>query len=323
MKSNPDVVLMADEERRSGLGRTVSYAVLRAATRCAAALVRLLSLRNVQRCGNAIGWLGWHLLAPYRRRVALKNLEVAFDDSVPLGVRKRIGLRGMQNAVKVVLELFKLPQLGPDELRRVVRLHGLEHLKQALEKGRGAIIVTAHFGNWEFFAARLTLEGLPLTVIARDATEAEAAHLINRCREAVGVSVLGRHDVRGALRALRSNGVLGILPDQHASEGGVVVEFFGRPVATAPGPAVFAARTGAPVLPIFAVRTEDETFEATVYPPLGLVHTGDRDADVQENTQRTMQVIEEQIRAHPEQWFWTHRRWKPIEGVTAAESIYD
>jgi KDO2-lipid IV(A) lauroyltransferase len=122
--------------------------------------------------------------------------------------------------------------------------------------------------------------------------------------------VLSQEDLRGMLRALQANRVLGILPDQHAAFGGIIVDFLGRPAATAVGPAVLAFRTGCAVVPGFCYRRPDGTYLARFFPPLELVRTGDREHDVRENTILFNEVIGEQIREHPEQWLWLHRRWK-------------
>ena len=150
-------------------------------------------------------------------------------------------------------------------------------------------------------------------MVARDAPDAPTAKLVNSCRESHGTRVLPREAVREALRCLRRGELLGVVADQHQAEGGIVVNFFGRPAATALGPARIAARTGAPVLPLFVVRQEDDTFRMYVEPPVELVDTGDRDGDVHETTQRLQSALEAGIRRNPDQWFWVHRRWKILE----------
>jgi len=122
--------------------------------------------------------------------------------------------------------------------------------------------------------------------------------------------VLQRDAVRDTLRSLRRNEVVGILPDHNISQGGLLVDFFGRPATTAPGPARYALRTGAPIVPVFSVREADGTLKAIFEPPLTLVRTGDRAHDTLVNTQRITNVVERAIARHPEQWMWIHRRWK-------------
>jgi KDO2-lipid IV(A) lauroyltransferase len=217
-----------------------------------------------------------------------------------------------------MLELLKLPYLTAQQIHDLVHARGLEHLQEAQARGQGVILVTAHYGNWELMAAMLADRGLPITVIARDSQEPFTASLINRARASHGIVVLERDDARAMLRALRANCVLGILPDQHAADNAIIVDFLGRPAATAVGVATLAARTGAPVVPSFCRRRPDGTFEALFYPPLPLVQSGDREADVRTNTILVNQALEEQIRAHPEQWLWLHRRWKVDPAVTAS-----
>ncbi len=116
--------------------------------------------------------------------------------------------------------------------------------------------------------------------------------------------------VRGSLRALRSNELLGILLDQNAGEDGVFVDFFGHLASTAPGAAAFALKTGAAVLPTFGRRDSDNRHTVEVGEPVPLVNTGQRDRDILENTARYTKIIEDRVRANPEQWFWLHKRWK-------------
>ena len=112
------------------------------------------------------------------------------------------------------------------------------------------------------------------------------------------------------LRTLRDNQCLAILPDQHVAEGGIVVDFLGRPAATAVGLATLAARTACAVVPVFGWRRADNTIDGYILPAIDLVSTGDREHDIIENTKLFNQIIGEQIQKHPEQWLWLHNRWK-------------
>src|SRR5262249_50006566 len=139
--------------------------------------------------------------------------------------------------------------------------------------------------------------------------------LINWIRGGCGYRVISRgHATRPALECLRRNEALGILLDQNTSSGGIYVDFFGHPAATAPGPAILARRTGAPLIPLFDRRREDGTHVVEFHPPVEWRATGDRDQDVLEITARLTQAIERQIRAEPAQWFWIHNRWKTQKG---------
>jgi KDO2-lipid IV(A) lauroyltransferase len=120
---------------------------------------------------------------------------------------------------------------------------------------------------------------------------------------------------------LRKNEVVGILLDQNAGEAGVFVEFFGHLASTASGAAAFALRTGAAVLPTFGWRNPDNTHTFRIGAPVPLERTGDLRRDIEVNTARHTKLIEDAIRARPEQWFWLHKRWKarPPEEKAAEE----
>jgi KDO2-lipid IV(A) lauroyltransferase len=158
--------------------------------------------------------------------------------------------------------------------------------------------------------ARIAAEGLPLTVIARPHNDSATNTLIDSIRQRNGMVVISREDVRSALRTLRNNQILGILPDQHAGRSGIPILFFGRPASTFPGIAALAIRSGAPIIPGFAVRQPDGTHLVTISPPLKLLSGNDSQETVRSNTTLCTKVIEEQIKLHPDHWLWFHNRWK-------------
>ncbi len=304
---------------KSKLRRALERVLTRTSSALFAVLVRLLPLGALRRLADAVAWL-IGVLAPSRRRIAMDNMRRVFGDRYTDRQYRALVAAVTRGICRTMVELLKCPYLSAEQIRALVQPRGLEHLQAALAQGRGVILVTAHFGNWELMGAMLGAYNLPLTVIARDSQERLTASLVNRARESQGTEVLDRDDARAMLRALRANRILGILPDQHAADNYIIVDFLGRPAATAVGVATLAARTGAPVVPGFCVRRTDGGFDATFYPPLNLANSGDREADVRANTILVNQVIEAQIRAQPEQWLWLHRRWKVDESTTTPSS---
>jgi len=274
---------------------------------CGAA--RVLSWRRAQALGRAAGWV-LYALTPRRQRMADENLRAAFGDRFSAAERRRLRIEVCQGICQTALELFKLPSFSTEQMRSAMDLQHPEHLQAALERGHGAIIVTAHFGNWELLGARIVAEGFPLTVIVRDANDARTASIVNRSRRSAGVVVLPRDDLKGMLRALRRNEVLGIVADQHAPHG-LWLEFMGREAGTPRGPATLALRAGAALVPCFSVREPDGRLAGWFEPPIVPEPSGDRDVDVRDLTQRLNWIIEGQIRRYPAQWLWLHDRWKP------------
>ena len=295
--------------KKSRFRRSLERGVTRAVSGASAMLVRVLPLSALRRLADGTAWL-IRKLAPSRQRVAMDSMRRVFGAHYSEREYCALAAEVTRGICRTMVELLKSPYLSPEQRGWLVQASGLEHMREALAQGRGVILLTAHFGNWELMGPLLTSQGWPVSVVARDSGEAFTASLINRAREAHGLEVLEREDPRGMLRALRAGRILAILPDQHAAGGGIVVDFLGRPASTAVGVATLAARTGALVVPGFCSRRPDGTFDAVFYPALELVNTGDREADVRANTILANRAIEEQILADPAQWLWLHRRWK-------------
>ncbi len=302
---------------KSPLRRRSEQVLIRWVTRLAGGLVRLLPLRWVQALGNAVGGLLVRLL-PGRRRIAMSNLRAALGGERSDAELARIVTASAQNMVKTMLELLKFPAMSDEQFARIAPVRGAEHLAEAAARGRGVIVVTAHYGNWEALALRISSLGHQLTVVARDANDPATARMITHARESRGAVVIERDQVRAMLRTLRAGDVLGILPDQHGGEAGTWLTFMGRPASTVTGPAALARRTGAAIVPGFARRTGDDTLDVCFLPALAMPRSDDPEADVRAGTQVINDVLGEEIRRHPEQWMWMHNRWR-----TPPEDLHD
>jgi KDO2-lipid IV(A) lauroyltransferase len=266
--------------------------------------------RTGHRIGAAIG-AGMRWISPRHYRIVMANLRLAFGGEKSEEEMAAIAAACYRHLGKCLMEFIRLPAMNRDEIRRVTDLRGAEHLDRSLELGRGVILLTGHLGNWEMVGARIAADGYPLNVIARAQRQQELTDYVRRTREVAGMRVFHREvAVRRSLQALRRNELVGILLDQNAGAEGVFVEFFGHPASTAPGAAAFAIRTGAAVVPTFGWRNPDDSHTIQIDAPVPLVETGDREKDILDNTQRFAKITEDRIRAHPDQWFWLHKRWK-------------
>jgi len=294
---------------RQPLGKRMSYWLLRNVVRGLDVLARILPLSCLRAIATGLAYLVY-LLCPSRQRLARENIRKIFGDQFSAAQRRSIVLQSTINICKTMIELFKMRYMTPEQVKALVSLEGAEHLHQALAEGRGAVVFTAHFGNWELGGARFAAEGFPVTVLARDSNEPVCARLINQAREHHNIDVLQREDIRQMIRTLRSNRGLGILPDQHAAGRGLELEFLGRRAATAAGPAVLALHTGCALVPFFTRRLPNGSFHSQILPPLPLPQTDDRDQFTKQLTQQINDAMSEQIRHYPEQWLWLHDRWK-------------
>jgi len=245
-----------------------------------------------------------------RRRV-YDNLCSRLDVNEPKQIKK-IANGCFQHFGKSLVEVMQFPKLTLQKINQFVTFSGREHLDAALAKGKGVIILTAHFGNWELLGASLTLNGYPLNVIARPVRKERLEEILRAYREAVGMRVIYNRgtSVKQTLRCLKNNEMLGILPDVDTKVGGVFVDFFGRLAYTPYGPVALALKTQASLLPTLIVRQPDDTHRVVIEKPLELQLTGRKDVDVTVNTQLFTKVIESYIRKYPTQWIWMHARWK-------------
>jgi KDO2-lipid IV(A) lauroyltransferase len=191
---------------------------------------------------------------------------------------------------------------------------GADRARQAFAQGRGAIFVTGHFGFWELHALAHGLALAPIAVVARALDNPLLHDLLERVRTSTGNQVIYRRGgLRRILRTLQQNGGVALLIDQHIqAPDAVLVDFFGRPASTTSAVAVLAHRTGAAVIPVFALPMPDGryrmVYEHPVEPP-----ADESPEAVRDFTQRCTDVLEMYVRKYPEYWLWMHRRWRTPE----------
>jgi len=264
--------------------------------------------------GRRLGDMLWWLL-PRRRAVALENLRRSLGSEQSPAELRRLGRRSFQHLGMNLVEGCRYFLRPTDVMLSRVRVDGGERLQAAAALGRGILILTAHFGNWELLAAAHGLTGLPLSIVVRPLDHPSLDAVAARFRTRAGVELITKHDaVRDVLRALRRQRMVGILLDQNSTRSeGVFVPFFGVPASTSKGLALIALRTGTPVVPVFLRREPDGRHRMEVGVPLA----PPADGDVTAYTAMFNTAIEAAIRRAPEQWFWMHARWRtrPREAV--------
>jgi KDO2-lipid IV(A) lauroyltransferase len=253
-----------------------------------------------------------------RRAVAEDNLARALPE-LDAGARAAVLAACYREVGRVAVEYPRLPQLARAPAGRVVKeVVGTEHVRRALDAGRGVVLVSAHFGNFELFAAAVAVRlGVPISVIVQPQSNPWVDRWLNdlRARAGLGIIPLGA-GLRGAIAALRANRGVALVADQDARRRGLFVPFFGRLASTPRGPAELAVRTGAPIVMGFTVRGEDGRHAPTLLPPLEADRGAHPEREVERLTLAQVAVLEEWVRRHPDHWFWMHRRWKtpPREG---------
>ena len=301
---------MGRRRRPASLWHRIGQRAVAALVAIVGGLAGRLPLGAAQGLGAGLGRIAYCIL-PGRRRVALDNLTLVYGDTLSPGARVTLARQSFEHLGITAMECCRL-FFGPAErLLGRVRGQGMEHIGQAMAHGRGVFFLTGHFGNWELLAATHGLAGFGLSVVVRPLDNPYLDALIARARERSGLRAISKRDaVQGVRAALARGECIGILLDQDAGREGVFVPFMGRPASTSRALAVLAIKTRAPVVPAFIHRLPDGGHELVLDPEIPLAITGDLDHDIEVNTARYTEAIERHVRAHPEQWFWVHRRWK-------------
>lgn len=268
-------------------------------------------------------WLGrvygriLDLAIPRLRRIAERNLRMAYPERGAAWRGRTID--GVFESIGRLLAGFaRFPRITKANVGDWIGYEGLEHYQCAKARGKGILFATAHLGNWELSAYAHALLTEPMNVVVRPLDNPLIDEIVEKRRALSGNKLLSKRDfARSIFQALRANEAVGVLVDQNSSaENGAFVPFFGIPACANLTFARLAARSGAAVIPGFAVwNVAERRYVLKFYPEV--VMTG----DAVEDTNRIQSSIETAIREAPDQWLWIHRRWKTRPGGEAG--LYD
>ena len=275
------------------------------------ALVGVLPRRWSQALGTMIG-LFFYTVDRGHRRLAVSQLSAAFPVRSDAECRA-IARQTFIHFGRSLVVLLRMSTLTPQAVLAEVEFEGEDRVRTALAAGKGAIVFTGHFGYWELHGLAHALVLPPMSVLARPLDNPFLHDLLERMRRATGNQVIYRQRaMRKVLRALGQNEVVGILIDQHIQGADAVpVDFFGRPAATTSAVAALALRTGAALIPIFAVPLPDGRCRLIYEHPVDLPPATVADP-ILELTQRCTDVLEMYVRRYPHLWLWMHRRWRDV-----------
>lgn len=273
-------------------------------------IYRIFPLRFKRSLAVGMSRLAYHLLHKHKL-IALHNLTRAFPEK-SFDEILQIIKSSYESFAILFAEFLHIFYLDKKTLPNWVSVKGLEHYEKACREGRGVLLFTAHFGNWEMGNAALAILSTPPFFMARTLDSPLLEAVSTSARAALGIGNLHKENaMRMLLPLLRKGKAIILLIDQNvAAKEGVFVNFFGRPACATTGVALMAMHTGATVLPIFTTRMPDGRYLTEIGPPVETLNTGNRDQDVLANTQNYNSVIEDHVRKYPGQWLWLHQRWK-------------
>lgn len=273
---------------------------------------RTLPLRWARWFAAVIAWKISHL-AGIRRKVALDNLRKAFPEKQERDLR-RIYHRCWRHFVSVGAELARLPSIDEAFIQRWTDIESKTDIDTALQNGKGGIVVSGHFGNWELVGGCMARIGYPVTYVVTSQSNPLVENWLNRMRKSVNIEIIKRKDaIRGILGALKRNRIVAILCDQDAGKSGLFVPFFNQLASTPRGPALFHLKTGTPIIFMSAPCQPDGTYQAIFEEMYFDDLTGNRESDEILIMAQITARLEKEIRRFPEQWLWLHRRWKTVQ----------
>ncbi|MCB2081845.1 MAG: lysophospholipid acyltransferase family protein [Rickettsiales bacterium] len=284
------------------MGRRVRYLLEAAGAWLIYGLFRMLPMRVASPFG---GWL-LRKIGPHMgvHRVAIANLQRAFPE-MDSATRQQTLQAMWDNLGRTLGELPHIPRLRGEGFRRHITPTGWEYVDNAKAAGKGLILFSGHFANWEIMPRTASEMQTPMTLIYRPPNNPYVDALIRRSRKysSAGMYAKGREGGRQGLKTILKGGAAGMLVDQKMNDG-IEVPFFGYPAMTAPAMAEIALKTGAALLPARVVRVAPLQFRVDISPPLETA--GKSPAEIMQNVHT---LFEQWIREYPAQWFWVHRRW--------------
>ncbi len=260
--------------------------------------------------GDFCGRLAYFLLFK-KRRTAYWNIRAALGLRLSETQRKQELLEQFRHLGRNFTEVLTFEKLTNQEINSAVTIHGLERFEKIVAGGKGAVLITGHYGNWELLQVVAGIRGTPIHVLARDQRHPRLNEILMRQREAHGsVAVSRGMNVRFLLKALKEGKLVGVLGDQSAGRsGGILLPFFGRVTTIPTGAFELARRMGADVLPCFMAR--DAGGKHTIYVEEPLQAEGQDDAEVVQNQAAAyLRLLESHIERSPRQWLWQNKRWK-------------
>lgn len=271
------------------------------------ALLPYVPFRIVEIYTSFLAWVTHAVLRGYRRTME-DNLAAALGKEIPLAEdRKALVWRAWRNFAHGMLDTTAVMHHSKQHIIDKVKLEGEEHLRRALEKGKGVLGISAHLGRFPMICARLAAAGYPFSVVVKHPADERFARLIDAYRAQLGIHTIPakprREAVRGILKALRDNRIVLIVADEFKS-GDVMVDFFGMKLPAPRGPATIAIRTGAVALPMFATLQPDDSVLLSVGAAIPVVEREELEDSVVATTAAYTHHLEAAIRRYPDQWNW-------------------
>ena len=250
-----------------------------------------------------------YLFAWQDRKTVRENHKAIFPEKSKAEI-SRIRLAMFRNFAKYLVDFFRFELMDKEYLRNNVHLENMHYFEEALSKGKGVVITTAHLGNWELGGVAMALSGYSFYVVALQHKHKIVDNFFNCQRESKGIKVipLGKA-AKKCLEVLKNNGMVALVGDRDFGNNGVVCDLFGKKTRLPQGPAAFALKTGACILPGFLLRNPDDSFILRMEKPIDFTDGGLKVRNTQEAIGVYRDIFEDYIRKYPDQWYMFKKFW--------------
>ena len=275
---------------KKSIGSRLAYLSTQIGMKIGCAAARIAPRRFLYLLAEALAWIGFRCFTGFRRR-SIRNINLLLGSEVDSDTAGLLAQRSLRNFFFDCVEIALALVASDESIRREIAVVGREHLDAALARGKGVMVLSAHFGNFFLIGCRLAIEGYPTSVMVNQPRDGQFAKI----RELNGV--------------LRRNQIAVVISDEFRKGDGARVNFFGKTVIARRGPATLALRTKAAIIPAAMVRQPDDSLKLVIEPALNLVQSARPKEAIKINTQRMVAWLEATIRSQPDQWNWMNLRW--------------
>lgn len=252
-----------------------------------------------------------YLFSPQLKRILSHNMRHVLGPDADEAEVQRHVRQACVNIAKGHYDLFRVNRLSVNEIRDMTRLEGREHVEEALARGKGVILISAHLGNVDLLGQLPVAYGIPLTAPIQHIQPERLFQYTLKLRMSHGVRLIPADGpLMEMFRALRRGEIIALPCDRGIADNTREIDFFGEPARLPEGPVRVALRTGAALIPVFGLRLPDDTFLVRIEPELELAQTGDLEADVEAGMAQIVAVLERYISEHPEQWLVAANIWQ-------------
>jgi len=271
---------------------------------------RLLGINFSRKFATILALVFFYLI-PIRKKVVYNNLKIAFPEN-DSQTNKKLAFKIYLSFAITLVEILYLPYIKKEKLINEVMCSNPELIIEKFKEGKGLILLSSHFGNWEFGAISIAMQvQLPFSVIVKPLRNPLVYEWMNKARTKFGNEVVPLGiSIRKTYQTLKQKKVVAMVADQRGPREGVKVDFFGRKVSVYTGPAALALKTGAPLICGIAVRQKDYKYKMNLVEISQQNLPDGEEEKILEISQRYTSYLEKVIRENPEQWLWMHNRWK-------------